>query len=196
MDIPSNELHYLQMAYEGLQESLAELLKITNPNWIFYDINAPFVPPIANTLHIPCVYFLVCPAWNICFLDTPKSQLDQNPSVFRTKPEDFFGPPKWVPFPSKIGLKRFEIMKLFRSFIEKKETQLSSAPFYDKAISGCDLFALRSCPELESEWLNLLSELHNKPVLPVGLIPPSLQVKMVDDEDNNPSMAKAQVLVG
>ncbi|KAJ7982423.1 UDP-glycosyltransferase [Quillaja saponaria] len=190
MDIPSNELHYLEMAYEGLQESLAELLKITNPNWIFYDFIAPFVPAIAHTLHIPCVYFLVCPAWNICFLDTPKSQLDQNPSVFRTKPEDFFGPPKWVPFPSKIGFKHYEIMKMFRDFNENKETLLSSGSNFVKAISACDLFAFRSCPELESEWLNLLSELHNKPVLPVGLIPPSLQVRMVDDEDNNPVWLK------
>ncbi|KAJ7982425.1 UDP-glycosyltransferase [Quillaja saponaria] len=163
MDIPSNELHYLQMAYEGLQESLAELLKITNPNWIFYDINAPFVPPIANTLHIPCVYFLVCPAWNICFLDTTPNR-------------------NWI----KILLFSGQSLKISLDLPKNQVTQALSVFKWDKAISGCDLFALRSCPELESEWLNLLSELHNKPVLPVGLIPPSLQVGMVDDEDNNP----------
>ncbi|KAJ7964793.1 UDP-glycosyltransferase [Quillaja saponaria] len=186
MDIPSNKIPYLQVAYEGLQESLFELLKTTNPNWIFYDFTAHFVPPLANTLQIPCAYFYVCPAWNVCFLNTAKPQLE-NPADARTKPEDFFGPPKWVPFPSKIGLKHYEVMKFFT---EIKETYPPATFKFGKAISSCDLLAFRSCPELESEWLNLLGELHNKPVLPVGLIPPSLQVRMVDEEDNNPVWLK------
>lgn len=37
------------------------------------------------------------------------------------------------------------------------------------------MILIRSCNELEGEWLDLLSELHQKPVVSVGLLPPSIE---------------------
>jgi hypothetical protein len=43
---------------------------------------------------------------------------------------------------------------------------------FGKCIEGSQLVGIRSSAELESEWLQLLGELHQKPVIPVGLFPP------------------------
>ncbi|KAM3684438.1 hypothetical protein ACJW30_11G043800 [Castanea mollissima] len=40
-----------------------------------------------------------------------------------------------------------------------------------------------SCMELKSQWLNLLKELHQKPVVLVGLLPPKIQV-WADNKDD------------
>ncbi|TXG61604.1 hypothetical protein EZV62_012967 [Acer yangbiense] len=47
---------------------------------------------------------------------------------------------------------------------------------------NCRAFAVRSCPEFEPEAFSLLSRLLQKPVLPVGLLPPTLQDTASDDE--------------
>ena len=40
-----------------------------------------------------------------------------------------------------------------------------------------------SCMELKSQWLNLLKELHQKPVVLVGLLPPTIEV-WADNKDD------------
>ncbi|CBI40856.3 unnamed protein product, partial [Vitis vinifera] len=50
------------------------------------------------------------------------------------------------------------------------------------AILGCDVLAIRSCTELEPEWLDLLGKLHQKPLFPIGLLPPSAPVTPTEDE--------------
>ncbi|GMH15275.1 hypothetical protein Nepgr_017116 [Nepenthes gracilis] len=42
-------------------------------------------------------------------------------------------------------------------------------------LKGCDVIAPRSCLELEADYINLLKEMHGKPVVPVGLLPPSVE---------------------
>ncbi|KAJ7961080.1 UDP-glycosyltransferase [Quillaja saponaria] len=165
-DVPTNKLPHLKMAYDGLQESLAQFLKTSSLDWILYDFSADWLPPIANSLNIPYAFFNVCLAWTVCFFNTPATQLG-SASVIRTTPEDYLGPPNWVPFQSNIGLRLHEVNKMFEGYIDK-ETGLTTGFDLDKAISNCDLFVVRSCTELESEWLNLLGEIYKKPVVLVG----------------------------
>nr|XP_023875027.1 putative UDP-rhamnose:rhamnosyltransferase 1 [Quercus suber] len=47
-------------------------------------------------------------------------------------------------------------------------------------IAGCEVNIVRSCVELEPEWLKLLKELHQKPVVPVCILPPTMQVRRHD----------------
>jgi UDP:flavonoid glycosyltransferase YjiC (YdhE family) len=42
-------------------------------------------------------------------------------------------------------------------------------------LAGCDVIAVRSCLELEADFLRLVEDLHCKPVIPVGLLPPPAQ---------------------
>ncbi|KAK7302496.1 hypothetical protein RJT34_13386 [Clitoria ternatea] len=185
MDIPSNKLYYLKLAFDGLQEPVAEILKTSNPDWVFYDFGASWLPQVANTLNIPCAYFSPCPAWSICFFDTPKQQLGDSTGN-RTSPEDYYGPPNWVSFPTKIGLRPFEVRKLLE---DVKVNETGASPVFDlnKANSGCDMFLVRSSRDLEPEWLDFLAEFYQKPVISVGLLPPlSMQVRGSDEEENSP----------
>ncbi|KAJ7961136.1 UDP-glycosyltransferase, partial [Quillaja saponaria] len=183
-DVPTNKLPYLKMAYDGLEESLAQFLKTSPPDWILYDFSADWLPLIANSLNFPCAFFNVCPAWTVCFFNTPAARLGST-AVIRTTPEDYLGPPNWVPFQSNIGLGLHEVNKMFEGYTDK-EIGLTTGFDLDKAISNCDLFVVRSCTELESEWLNLLGEIYKKPVVPVGIIPPSCQIRVADKEEEHP----------
>lgn len=51
-----------------------------------------------------------------------------------------------------------------------------------------DIFAIRSCRELEAEYLQLLEELHGKPVVPVGLMPVSVEEGQRAKDDTWQSM--------
>lgn len=184
MDIPSNKLYYLKLAYDALQQPVSEVLKTLNPDWVFYDFAASWIPQIAKTIHIKCAYFSPCPAWSICFFDTPKQQLGDSESN-RANPEDYYGPPKWVPFPTKIGLRPYEVKKLLED-VTVNETGASPVFDLNKANSGCDMFVIRSSRDLEPEWLDYLAEFYHKPVVPVGLLPPLMQVSDSDEEDNSP----------
>ena len=42
------------------------------------------------------------------------------------------------------------------------------------AFLSCEILVLRSCFELESDALHILSKVHQKPIIPLGLLPPSL----------------------
>ncbi|KDP29787.1 hypothetical protein JCGZ_18722 [Jatropha curcas] len=50
-------------------------------------------------------------------------------------------------------------------------------------MAGCDIVAIRSCFELEADFLGLVGELHGKPVFPVGLLP-QLTLDGNGDEDD------------
>ncbi|XP_004485549.1 soyasaponin III rhamnosyltransferase [Cicer arietinum] len=183
-DIPSNKLYYLKQAYDSLQQSVSDVLKNSNPDWVFFDFAACWLPQIARSMNISCAYFSPCPAWSICFFDTPKQQLGDVESI-RKNDEDYYGPPKWIPFPTKIGLRSYEVKKLLE---DVKVNETGASPVFDlnKTNSGCDMFVIRSSRDLEPEWLDFLGEFYNKPVIPVGLLPPSMQISDFDEVDNSP----------
>ncbi|XP_057739003.1 soyasaponin III rhamnosyltransferase-like [Arachis stenosperma] len=172
MDIPSNKLYYLKTAFDSLQDSVSQVIKAQTPDWVFYDFAASWLPQICRNLQIPCAYFSPCPAWTICFFDTPMEQLGGDvDAATRTKPEDYYGPPKWVPFPTKIGLRPHEVKKLMEH-VTVNETGASPVFDLNRANSACDMFVIRSSRDLEPEWLDYLAEFYKKPVVPVGLLPP------------------------
>jgi len=178
-DTPSNMICFLKSAYDGLQEDVTEILKTSKPDWVLCDCTADWLPSIAKSLNIPCAHYSVVPAWNICFFNPPKDQINI----------DMYSPPKWVPFQTTIHFKPYEI-KLIMSHVKndsgRKLTRSDTAKLY----SSCDLFFIRSSRELEGEWLDYLSDQYKVPVVPVGLLPPSMQIRDDEEEQNNPDWVK------
>ncbi|CDP01580.1 unnamed protein product [Coffea canephora] len=82
---------------------------------------------------------------------------------------DFFGPTSW---------------KRTLETSNKPGGSVTDAYRLGSAISGCDMIIIRHCFEFEPLWLNLLEELHHKPVIPLGLMPPALgsEVGLSQDE--------------
>ncbi|XP_037492137.1 putative UDP-rhamnose:rhamnosyltransferase 1 [Jatropha curcas] len=103
----------------------------------------------------------------------------------RFHPEDFTVPPKWIPFPSKVAYRLHEAKRIPHRF----EVDKSGIPKHifrssvSSVMASSDIIALRSCFELEADFLRLVRELHGKPVFPVGLLPP-LTLDGNGDEDD------------
>ncbi|CAN8287764.1 unnamed protein product [Cochlearia groenlandica] len=65
------------------------------------------------------------------------------------------------------------------------DTTAGNIPDVDRAgrvIDGCDVIVLRSSCEYEGEWLRLIEDLHRKPVIPVGVLPPKPEEKYEDTD--------------
>ncbi|RDX77531.1 Soyasaponin III rhamnosyltransferase, partial [Mucuna pruriens] len=184
MDIPSHKSYYLKLAYEGLQDAVAELLKTSKPDWVVYDFATEWLPPIAKSLNIPCAHYNLTAAWNKVFYDPPKDELNSKFTL-----EGMCGPPTWLPFRTSLHLKPYEIIRAM-SAIKDVDTGRMATFDLSKAYSSCDIFLLRTCRELEGEWLDYLADKYKVPVIPVGLVPPSLHIRDVEEEDKSPDWVK------
>ncbi|KAI9195634.1 hypothetical protein LWI28_016803 [Acer negundo] len=96
----------------------------------------------------------------------------------RQKPEDFTVVPDWIDYPSNVAFKLHEIV----SHQDCMDSAVSDFQRTGITIRDCRAFAVRSCPEFEPEAFGLLSRLLQKPVLPVGLLPPTMQETASGDE--------------
>ena len=176
IDLPSQHLRpHLRKAFDGLESSLIRFLedaKSTPVDWIIFDYSAYWVPRVAARLGIPCAYLGLFSAAVLAFYGPPEALMGG--ARARTSPEHLTTPPEWVPFPSSIAYRGFEARELFKPGMEKDISGVSEAERFGLSIGGCDFAAVRSCPELEAHWLDLLRQLYGKPVVPIGLLPPAL----------------------
>ncbi|KAK9285240.1 hypothetical protein L1049_024429 [Liquidambar formosana] len=177
-DIPSNKDPYLKVAFDGLQDPITRFLETSDPDWVVYDL-AYWLCPIAAKLGVSCAFFSVFTASSISFggLPTSSAVMDGGDGDPRREPEHFTVPPSWVPFPTNVAMRLYEAKKIFR-LMGKNVSNVSGVSDmfrFKSAVTGCDVFSLRSCLEVEPEWLNLLGEIQSKPVFPVGLLPLTVQ---------------------
>ncbi|KAF2302558.1 hypothetical protein GH714_037729 [Hevea brasiliensis] len=145
IDIPFQKTPYLKIAFDGFQGPLLQFLQTSTPDWIIYDFAPYWLPPILANLGISGAYFSIFGAWTISFFGSSSSAMI-NGEDSRTRPEDFTVPPEWIPFPSKVAFRLHEAKRAI---------------------------AIRNCNELESNFTRLVGELHCRPVLPIGLLPPA-----------------------
>ncbi|GMY18772.1 UDP-glycosyltransferase 91A1-like [Fagus crenata] len=166
IDVPVDKFPYLKKAYDALQDSMAQFLQDSQPDWLLYDFAPYWLPGIARKLGIPNAFFSILTAACLSFIGT-KSHLSE-----RKNPEDYTVPPKWVPFPTTVAYRLFEVMRIYAA-ITGDESNHSVFSLFVEVLDGCDVVAVRSCTEFEPDWLRLLEDLHQKPILPVGLLPPT-----------------------
>ncbi|KAK6923263.1 UDP-glucuronosyl/UDP-glucosyltransferase [Dillenia turbinata] len=175
-DLPLDKIQYLKKAYDGLQQPLTRFLETSKPNWIILDFASYWLPPIAANLNISTAYFSVFTAPSHCFFGGSEHAFD------RTEPEHYTVTPKWIPFPTSIRFRHYEILRLSDGFSENA-SGVSDLTRSFMTFDGCDLIALRSSFEFETEWLNLLQQLQRKPVIPVGFLPKKIDNDKEDADD-------------
>uniref|UniRef100_A0A2P2KLZ1 Putative UDP-rhamnose:rhamnosyltransferase 1 n=1 Tax=Rhizophora mucronata TaxID=61149 RepID=A0A2P2KLZ1_RHIMU len=158
-DVPFHTIPYLKRAFDGLQDSLAHFLETSKPDWVICDFAPHWLPPITTRLG----FF------------GPSSQVMINGDDPRTLPEHFTVSPEWVPFPSKIAFRLHEA-KRFLDHFEVNPSGLSDLYRFGSVIAGSDAIFIRSCMELEADFLRLVAEIHGKPAIPLGILPPSSAV--------------------
>ncbi|KAH7852372.1 hypothetical protein Vadar_024055 [Vaccinium darrowii] len=175
MDVHPDDVHYLKKACDGLETELSRFLETESPDWIIYDFSPHWLPPIAAKLGISRAFFLIINAWFLAYFGPTSWML--NDSVIRpTEPDRLTVPPEWITFPTKVAYRAYEIKRTFKTS-SKPQNASGVSDFYRSAcvISGCDALAIRHCREFEPNWLTLLEELHQKQIIPLGLMPPSVE---------------------
>ncbi|PIA52266.1 hypothetical protein AQUCO_01000261v1 [Aquilegia coerulea] len=188
-DIPMKKTQLLKRAFDGLQVDLATFLENSKIpiDWIIYDYASHWLPEIANRLDIPCIYFCLFTAATLCFYGPPYALLSSKEA--RLTPESFTIVPNWIPFPSDIVYRLHEILPNFEGFpddisgISDVTGDVPDTYRFGVAIRDCEFIALRSCVELEPEWISFLSELNKKQVILVGSLHPSAQVSENQDDE-------------
>ncbi|XP_010506988.1 PREDICTED: UDP-glycosyltransferase 91A1-like [Camelina sativa] len=176
-DVPLDLVPYLKIAFDGLQVPLTEFLESSKPDWLLQDFAPYWLPPIASRLGIKNGYFS---ALNCSFLGILKPPGFEE---YRTSPEAFLTQPKWVPFQTPVPFRLYEIQPMFEDImLEHTEENIPDMDRLAGVIDGCDIIVVRSCTEYEAEWFRLIKDLHRKPVIPVGVLPPKPEEKFKDTD--------------
>ncbi|KAM5577085.1 hypothetical protein ABKV19_007764 [Rosa sericea] len=186
MDVPHHIIPYLKLAHDGLEAGISEFLEShTDPDWIIHDFSPHWLPPIATKLGISRAYFSTLNAATVCFLG-PTAPDVKDRYAPRIRPEDFTVPPEWVPFPnSKLAFRPFESKKIFKATVQNPSGYSDSLRL-EFTTKDCELYLVRSCKEIEGEWLDLAQDILPAPlVLPVGLLPPIVEQSDEDKEDKS-----------
>ncbi|KAJ6772545.1 GLYCOSYLTRANSFERASE [Salix koriyanagi] len=170
-DLPHDKIPYLKIAFDRLQDSLFHFLQSSSPDWIIFDFAPYWLPEITAKLGISGVLFSIFSAWTISFAG-PSCPAMLNGDDPRTEPQHFTVPPEWVTFPSKVAFRIHEAKRFF-DHIEVNSSGVTDLFRWGSVLAGCDVLAVRSCLELEADFLRLVEDLHGKPVIPVGLLLPS-----------------------
>ncbi|KAK9271088.1 hypothetical protein L1049_026677 [Liquidambar formosana] len=163
IDVPYDMVQYLKKAFDGLQEPMTQFLQASDPDWVLHDFAPYWVGPIAAKLDVSCAFFTISIASSVSFFFGP---IEDD----RTEPRHFTVTPKWFPFPSNVAFRYFEILKIFDS-VEVNDSGISDLDRFRESLKHCHVLALRSCADFQPEWLQLLEEIHRKPVIPVGQLP-------------------------
>ncbi|KAH0463328.1 hypothetical protein IEQ34_007910 [Dendrobium chrysotoxum] len=176
VDLPSADLRpYLSKAFDTFERKLSDLIQtkqISSLDCILFDYAAHWVPTVAVKFGLPCAFFSIYNASSLSFFGPPSVLLGG--AGARKTAEEFTLLPTWIPFPSTIVFRSFEARQIFNGSV-LDESGVSEPYRLAKSIQGCQIVLIRSCKELEPEWLQLVGHLYEKPVVPVGLLPPSIE---------------------
>ncbi|CAL4960291.1 unnamed protein product [Urochloa decumbens] len=174
IDLPSDDLRpYLRVAYDSaFSDKLSDILQEQErPDWVLIDY-APYWAPAAAARHgVPCACLSLFGAAALSVFGPPDALMGRGEHA-RTRPEDLTVVPDYVPFPTAVALRGFEARAFFEPAFVPDGSGVSEAYRFGKCIEGSRLVGIRSSAEFEPEWLRVLGELYQKPVIPVGLFPP------------------------
>ncbi|KAI3931533.1 hypothetical protein MKW92_011135 [Papaver armeniacum] len=189
MDLPAKEVPYLKRAYDGLEGPVSSFLETAKPDWIIQDFAPYWLPAIASRLDIPCCFFSIFNASVNCFFGPPSAFWESGENDSGSKEEkpamDLTVPPSWIPFPSNLAFRSYEFGRVFET-VEVKLSGVTDGHRISSAINGCEFMAVRSCLEVESEFLGLMENLFKRQVIPVGLLPPTPpSPDTIDEADNH-----------
>ncbi|XP_038980048.1 putative UDP-rhamnose:rhamnosyltransferase 1 [Phoenix dactylifera] len=176
-DLPPHKVPHLKKAFDKLDQPVAEFLEQASPkpDWIICDFASYWLPPIASKLNTPCAYFNTFPSFSSAFS-----------AAWQRSPEQLTATPEWIPFPTKVAYRLHEARSLAK-LVHDNASGVSDEYRFNSVARCCDLMAVRGCMEFDGEWLNVLPELYEKPIVPLGLLPPSADDR--PDGENTNGMA-------
>uniref|UniRef100_A0A453FZW4 Glycosyltransferase n=1 Tax=Aegilops tauschii subsp. strangulata TaxID=200361 RepID=A0A453FZW4_AEGTS len=188
LHLPSDDLRpYLRRAYDtAFERELSRLLQAeeaagSRPDWVLVDYASYWAPAAAARHGVPCAFLSLFGAAALSFFGTPETLLGLGRHA-KTEPAHLTVVPEYVPFPTTVAYRGYEARELFEPGLVPDDSGVSEGYRFAKTIEGCRLVGIRSSSEFEPEWLRLLGELYEKPVIPVGLFPPAPQQDVAGHE--------------
>ncbi|XP_052195822.1 putative UDP-rhamnose:rhamnosyltransferase 1 [Diospyros lotus] len=172
-DLGFDESHYLKAAFDLLEPQFTRFIESSPPDWVIHDYAHFWVPPAAHKFGSSCAFFLIMSGWFPALAGPPSAMLD--PAGPPPPPPG--GPnaqPKWIPFPTDVALRPFQMKRMMALAGSANASGISDLYRHGASVVGSDVFALRYCREFEGQWLAVLENLNQKPVIPVGLMPASV----------------------
>ncbi|KAK9910346.1 hypothetical protein M0R45_034312 [Rubus argutus] len=167
VDIPFEKMDHLKAAFDLLQHPVKQFIADRLPDWIIIDFAAHWVVDIAKEYGVPLAYFSPFSAAKNVFCGSPENLYHAPPS-----PEIFTSPPEWVPFRSSVALKEYEAVRWHVGVYDVNGSGISDGARLAKIVSASQVLAVRSCNEIEGEYLDVYAKITGKPVIPTGLLPP------------------------
>ncbi|CAA2965150.1 UDP-rhamnose:rhamnosyltransferase 1 [Olea europaea subsp. europaea] len=169
IDLQEEQVQYLKKAYDKLAKPLEKILEEKVPDLIVVDFAPYLIPEIAAKFGVPTAFFSVYTAATLAYVGPP---VELKSGSRRTSPEHFTRPPEWIPFPSLVAHRSDYASKMMRNAHVPDASGVSSGQRIAKIVEGCSFVIVRSCKEFEGEYINLVEELYQKPILPIGVLPP------------------------
>ncbi|KAJ3677920.1 hypothetical protein LUZ60_001723 [Juncus effusus] len=169
IDLPEDLKTYLKKAYDGLEPQVSDFLFAKRPDWIIMDFAPHWITKLATKYRIPCTFLSLFNSAIMTFYGAPSVLRGLNGA--RSRLEDYTKKSDWVPFNTSIFYRDYEARELFAGALPE-ESDVSDAERLARAIEHCQVVAIHSSTDLEVKWLKLLGGLYNKPIIPIGFLPP------------------------
>ncbi|KAM1268439.1 hypothetical protein PS1_000715 [Malus domestica] len=170
VDVPFEKTDNLKIAYDLLQEPIKQFIGEQLPDWIISDYAAHWVVDIAKEYGIPVGYFSPFCMAGSAFFGGPENLLGANRNHALPTPESLTSPPDWVAFASTVAFREFEAFYVPRGFFGANGSGISDSARLAKIVSGSQVLAIRSCDEVEGEYLEVYKKLTGKPVMSTGFV--------------------------
>ncbi|XP_071727086.1 putative UDP-rhamnose:rhamnosyltransferase 1 [Rutidosis leptorrhynchoides] len=169
IDIQQEETQFLKKAYDKLQQPFQKLLINNTPDLILIDFSPYWVSEIATKFGVSTAFFSVYTAATLAYMGPPD---ELRWGHKRKTPASFTVAPDWFPFHSLVAHRPDYAPTMLRNLYVPDESGKSSGQRLSTIIEGCKFVVIRSCKEFEGEYIDLLQKLYQKPVLPIGILPP------------------------
>ncbi|XP_057780491.1 putative UDP-rhamnose:rhamnosyltransferase 1 [Salvia miltiorrhiza] len=143
-DIPLERMDDLMIACDLLREPVKKVIAEKSPNWILVDFFYHWAADIALELDVPLILYIVVSAASAVFFEGQRQA--------STSPQDMTVPPDHETEASTPGME--------------------AAARVIRITQGCKAIVVRTCPELEADYLKSFSKMTGRPVIPMGCLPP------------------------
>ncbi|KAK3149617.1 hypothetical protein QOZ80_3AG0219890 [Eleusine coracana subsp. coracana] len=185
--VPHGKSELLWKAFDKLGNPFLEFLGAAcasgkRPDWLIVDIFHHWAAAAALEHKVPCAVFLLSSASNIASWDSRWSSWRADPAAAAAKlAATGHEQPGTVP--------HYESKKKTQLFANQEPSGMSIVQCFFLTLERCTVAVMRSCPEWEPESISLLNTLMGRPVIPLGLLPPSPDggrgATTVDGDDAN-----------
>ncbi|XP_050387638.1 soyasaponin III rhamnosyltransferase-like [Argentina anserina] len=185
VDVPTEKFENLQIAYESLQAPVKQFIADEMPDWIIADFATHWIVEIAKEYGVPLAFFSVFSAATCVFFGPPEYLTGATRDYALPTPQSMTSPPEWVTFPSLVALKEYEAIKRIKSSFTVNSTGMSFATRLAKVLTASQVLAIRTCSEIEGDYLEVYKKITGKPVIPIGVLPPDQPLERAKEEANS-----------